>query len=82
MKSIMSSVEAPEKECTLVCLLLSDSLGPSIWFSIESPAIITSILPLALGRSCLDGLSFGCCFLLVGRLGTSFFVLLSFGFPV
>ena len=81
MKSIMSSVEAPEKKCTLVCLLLLDSLGP-IWFSIESPAIITSILPLALGRSCLDGLSFGCCFLLVGGLGASFSVLLSFGFPV
>ena len=32
MKSIVSSVEAPEKECTLVCLLLLhvDSLGPSI----------------------------------------------------
>ena len=29
MKSTISSVEAAKKECTSVCLLLFDSLGPS-----------------------------------------------------
>ena len=77
MKSTISSVEAPDKKCTLVCLLLFDSLGTWIWFSMDSPAIITSILPLALVWSSLDGF-YGWCFFVVGGLGRPFSALFSF----